>query len=204
MLPSDEQINRFNSSGWPTKVHTTPNLMEDAWEALEEAIVDTELVAQLHSEGKAAADARSSMAKVKKKIKTMLGESSASARVDKWKQLVLDWDNTLLFTNEEPASNNTLLDLISKCHEQVSVLVKRRAPAPQAARADGNGAFRGNLASKSLDDVLKFQREQARRASEEFLVRSSQASSAEMQCHALARLEKMKIQATTGAAVAAH
>ncbi len=153
-----------------------PNRLSLAWEALEEAVVDTRLVALLHQDG--SSGLRNGVGELVERMKQMLESNVAlGARQDprarRWQDRIVEWESSLLLTEKEflAADDNVLLKRLERSKKAIEALVEDRVartvsgPGPVLSPlAAEELLFQANIGGSSLRHTLYFQREGAKRA----------------------------------------
>ena len=187
-LFSDQEIHAFEGSSWPDESHLVPNRMEGAWDALKDAVTNTELVARLHAQGKDGDLLRSVTESVLHKITVMLRNSSplvskrerpkpprvprttkTDPRVATWTEQLAIWKRTILPT-ALPSNPDDLRRRLEACKNEVERLVEEKArlqPLGSVRATDlMKCKFRGGLLDCDLSSILWLQESSAQSAAE--------------------------------------
>tara|TARA_Y100000389_G_C17459028_1_gene520286 strand:+ start:435 stop:1133 length:699 start_codon:yes stop_codon:yes gene_type:complete len=188
-LFTDEEVKYYQSESWPGESHLVPNRIEGAWKALKDAVVDTELVAYLHSNKEDTHLLRRVTEEVVDKITRMLNGCNPLAsklhlpkeydapkmdgrydpRVLRWKRQLKKWKDSILCTSlGDDSERQRRLEASVKVVEELVEERRRMQPlVPEHATdslAREERTLRGDLANADAATRKRVQQRQTKRA----------------------------------------
>lgn len=188
-LFTDEEVDYYRRNSWPGESHLVPTRIEGAWKALKDAVVDTELVAYLHSNEEDTYLLRPVTTEVVDKIALMLDTCNPLAsklhlpgkydvpdtdgrydpRVRRWKRQLVKWKESILCTSLGDDSERQLrLEKGVKVVEELVEERRRMQPLVSEHATDSlareERSFRGDLANADAATRERVQQRQTERA----------------------------------------